>query len=170
MTDDEILKDLFNNRGGIKKVIAALQWAEVISVNQDEKTMDVKALSDGLEVYDVQLGTGSVIIYPKPGTMCLIGMIEDQNTDAILISAEKVDKVEITASTEISFNGGENGGLINIDALTDKINGLVKTFNDHTHLVNTQGTATAQSGTAQATLSKAMELNKADYEDKKIKH
>ena len=43
MTDDEILKDLFNNRGGSKKVIAALQWAEVISVNQDEKTMDVKA-------------------------------------------------------------------------------------------------------------------------------
>lgn len=170
MTDDEILKDLFNNRGGSMKVIAALQWAEVISVNQEEKTMDVKALSDGLEVYDVQLGVGSVVMYPKPGSMCLIGMIEDQNTNAILISAEEVDIVEITASTEISFNGGANGGLINIDALTEKINSLVQTFNDHTHLVNTQGTATAQSGTAQATTNKATKLRKEDYEDNLITH
>lgn len=76
-----------------------------------------------------------------------------------------VDEVE-----SITINGGKLGGLINIESLTQKINELVRTFNNHTHQVNTTGSATAQTGTAAAVASKASELNKSDYEDTKVTH
>lgn len=168
MTEDEVLKNLFQSRKD--NGTAVLQWAEVVSVNKAEKTMDVKALSDGLEIYDVQLGSGSVILYPKIGTMCLIGMLENLDTDAMLISAKEVDSMEITAGTEIIINGGSNGGVININELTDKINAFVDKYNGHTHVVSTTGSATAQSGTAATTTSVANKLDKKDYEDVKLKH
>lgn len=180
MTDDEILKDLLTGgRNRNNMLPAVLKWAEVVKVDEDEKTMDVKVLSDELEMYDVQLGTGSVVLYPKVGTMCLVGLIEGLDTDGILISATEIDKMEVTAGTEILLNGGENGGLINIEALTDKINALVDSFNNHTHMlasgtVAVTGSPSAQSNPAPITVpaiqQKAQKLNKDDYEDIKVKH
>lgn len=168
MTEDEILKDLLTRNNGQTK--AVLKWAEVISIDAEQKLMDVKAVSDGLEIYDVQLGTGSVILYPKVGSLCIVGLLEGLDTDAILISAAEVDKMEITAQTEISLNGGSNGGLINIGALTEKINALIDKFNGHTHQVTTTGSATAQQGTATATTNTADKLDRKDYEDKLVTH
>lgn len=168
MTLDEELKQAMTRIPGQKK--ATLVWVEVLSVNIDEKTIDAKGVSDGLEFYDIQLGAGSVILYPKTGSICLVGIVEGQSSDAFLISATEVDKMEITASAEIVINGGGNGGLINIGTLTDKINELVRTFNTHTHQVSTTGSASAQQGTAAPVTSKASELNKKDYEDTKVTH
>lgn len=168
MTLDEELKQAMSKLLGQTK--ATLVWVEVLSVNTEEKTMDAKGVTDGLEFYDIQLGAGSVILYPKSGSLCLVGIVEGQSSDAFLISATEVEKMEITASAEIVINGGSNGGLINIGTLTDKINELVRTFNGHTHQVSTTGSATAQTGTAAAVTSKASELNKQDYEDTKVTH
>lgn len=168
MTLDEELKQAMSKLPGQTK--ATLVWVEVLSVNTEEKTMDAKGVADGLEFYDIQLGAGSVILYPKSGSLCLVGIVEGQSSDAFLISATEVEKMEITASAEIVINGGSNGGLINIGTLTDKINELVRTFNGHTHQVSTTGSATAQTGTAAAVTSKASELNKQDYEDTKVTH
>lgn len=168
MTLDEELKMAMANLPGQAK--ATLVWVEVLSVNTDEKTMDAKGVADGLEFYDIQLGAGSVILYPKAGSLCLVGIVEGQSSDAFLISATEVDKMEVTASAEIVINRGSNGGLINIESLTNKINELVRAFNSHTHQVSTTGSATAQQGTAAPVTSKASELNKKDYEDTKVTH
>lgn len=168
MTEDEVLKNLWSKSG--QPVSAVLEWAEVLSINPEEQTMDVRAVSDGLELFDVQLGAGSVVVYPKVGSLCIIGLLEGMATDAILVSASKVERIDITASTVISLNGGKNGGLINIETLTERINSLVDTFNGHTHQVSTTGSATAQTGTAAAPATKAEKLNKEDYEDNKVTH
>ena len=157
MTTDEQLKALWEAR---RDAPATLRWVKATSVNAEERTMDADGVADGLPYYGIQLGAGSVTVY----------MIEGSGTDAVLVSATEAERITVDASAEIVFNGGGNGGLINIGALTEKINALVDTFNGHTHVVSTTGSATAQSGTAEAPMSKAQAFNRSDYEDKLIKH
>ncbi|MBD9352915.1 MAG: hypothetical protein EGP72_06275 [Phocaeicola plebeius] len=103
-----------------------------------------------------------LLIVPKVNTAVVVGSLSN---DLSLLVVLAVDEVE-----SITINGGKLGGLINIESLTQKINELVRTFNNHTHQVSTTGSATAQTGTAAAVASKASELNKSDYEDTKVTH
>ena len=103
MTTDEQLRDAFERRiNGAKQ--AQLRWVTVDMVDKAGRTMDVTGVVDQLEYYNVQLGLGALCIYPKPGTTCLVGIIEGQETDTFLISADEVD--------EIVLNGGALGGLV----------------------------------------------------------
>lgn len=103
-----------------------------------------------------------LLIVPKVNTAVVVGSLSN---DLSLLVVLAVDEVE-----SITINGGKLGGLINIESLTQKINELVRTFNNHTHQVSTTGSATAQTGTAASVTSKASELNKSDYEDTKVTH
>ena len=111
MTTDEQLRDALEKwREGARQ--AQLRWVTVDTVDKDNGTMDVTGVIDRLEYYDVQLGMGALCIYPKPGTTCLVGIVEGQETDAFLISANEVD--------EIVLNGGTLGGLVKVGELTER--------------------------------------------------
>lgn len=170
MTTDEQLKEILTGKQkGFEKLPAILRWVTATAVNQKEQTMDAIGVTDGLEFFDIQLGSGSMVIYPAVGATCLVAIVEGQATDAFIISASEIERIEVTASASIVMNGGSNGGLINIEALTEKINGLVDKFNQHTHLVSG-----VQPGsglvTAPAPALKAASFDKKDYEDSKITH
>jgi hypothetical protein len=148
--------------------------AEIVSV--DSETCTVKR--NGLELSDVRLSavvngnTKNLVIKPKVGSLVLIADLSGQMRDLVIIGWSEVDTITI--------NGGELGGLIKIQDLTDKLNALkdqlnsvVTKFNTHTHNVSTTGTAAAQAGVAAATTGQAQQataFNKSDYEDEKIKH
>ena len=118
MTTDEQLRDALEKwREGARQ--AQLRWVTVDKVDKENKAMDVTGVIDQLEYYDVQLGMGALCIYPKPGTTCLVGIIEGQETDAFLISADEVD--------EIVLNGGTLGGhqfieaeIVRMDTCTER--------------------------------------------------
>lgn len=120
MTTDEQLRNAFENLTSRAKQ-AQLRWVRVDKVDKENKTMDVMGVVDNLEYYDVQLGLGALCIYPKPGTTSLVGIIEGQETDAFLISAEEVD--------EIVLNGGTLGGLVKVGELTERLNLIEKDIN-----------------------------------------
>lgn len=169
-TDEELRAAILRGRSIPNQLPAVLRWVTVTAVNNEEQTMDATGITDGLEFFDVQLGVSSVVIYPAIGAVCLVAIVEGQPSDAFLISASDVERIEITASASIVMNGGDNGGLINIEELTEKINLLVDTFNKHTHQVSTTGSATSQVGTAAATSTPVDKLRREDYEDKLITH
>ena len=86
--------------------------------------------------------------------------------------------VDVSAGGVV-MNGGKLGGLIDITKLTEQVNRLVDAFNGHTHTIpsggiNTQGSAAAQSTVTPVTVpaveQKAAKLDKADYENEKVKH
>ncbi len=103
-----------------------------------------------------------LLIVPKVGTAVVVGSLSNDLSMLVVLAVDEVESITI--------NGGKLGGLINIESLTQKINELVRTFNNHTHQVSTTGSATAQTGTAAAVTSKASELKKSDYEDTKVTH
>lgn len=103
-----------------------------------------------------------LLIVPKKGTAVTVGSLSGDLSQLVVLAVDEVESITI--------NGGKLGGLINIEALTAKINDLVEKFNAHTHQVTTTGTATAQTGTAAATAMTAENFDKNDYEDKLITH
>lgn len=100
----------------------------------------------------------------------------------------KDNKVKVNAE-EIVFNDGKNDGLIKIKDLTAKLNGLVDSFNNHTHTIEPvsvpgTGLTTPTGGGKVSGIAKTAEINvpapattvqaasfdKKDYEDTIIKH
>lgn len=73
-------------------------WVEVMEVDWENQTMTAKGLSDDLEYYDVLLGLGQIAIKPEVGTMCIIGMIENNDTTPFLIYADTVEDYRITVA------------------------------------------------------------------------
>jgi len=75
----------------------------------------------------------------------------------------EVEKVLIDADA-ITFNGGDNGGLIVLSSLISKINRLENIMNSHTHTGNLGAPTTPQ-------LTPIVPLTLAsDLENTKIKH
>lgn len=165
MTTDEQLRNLIG-RGTPAR--ATLHWAEVLQVDEANGTMDVKGIADELEYYDVSLGCGSVVLIPEKGSLCIIAVVEGVDTECLLISADKVERVKVKASTELVFNGGELGGLVKVQELTDFLNGVIDKFNSHTHRIVgvTPGSGTVVSPPPSKKISK---LNKDSIENKRIK-
>lgn len=138
----------------------------------DGATCTVVRQGDNLKIAGVRLNELSdesvgMVIKPKADSFVLVARIDDFNYYVSLYS--EIDSVDIQCD-KITINGGDNGGLINIKDLTKQLNALVDTFNNHTHAVSTEGSATAQSGTAAVTPNQAEKFNINDYQDDKIKH
>lgn len=112
-----------------------------------------------------------MLVVPKAQSAVILGSLSGDLSNLVVLQVDEADK--------IIFNGGQLGGLVNIETLTDKINELVDTFNGHTHslstgTVNVSGAAGESANTAPiqvpAISRKAEKLDKNDYEDTNITH
>ena len=112
-----------------------------------------------------------LLVVPKIQSAVVLGSLSGDLSNLVVLQVDEADK--------IIFNGGQLGGLVNIETLTDKINELVDTFNGHTHslaigTVKVSGAAGESANTAPiqvpAISRKAEKLDKNDYEDTNITH
>ena len=108
-----------------------------------------------------------IILVPRVGTAVVVGSLSGDLSQLAVLSVDAVERIEI--------NGGQLGGLINIEQLTAKINELVEAFNAHTHIIPTGAIVCGSSPnanpvTAPKILSPASSFDRTDYEDTTIKH
>lgn len=108
-----------------------------------------------------------MLIVPKVDTAVIVGSLSGDLSELVVLSVDVIERIEI--------NGGKLGGLINIEALTDKINELVNAFNNHTHTIQAGQIVCGEfPSTAPVVVpeiaSKAQQLQKSDYEDETVKH
>jgi len=187
MTDDQVITLV---QGNIK------------TVDKDADTCVFTPLDGGADFLDVKLealenvdgSRSEVVRYPEEGCYAIIGLMNNDPLDTFLIKASRYEsvviliakQVKITASGDgnvtvdaqnITMNGGNNKGLVNLVPLVQKINSLEKTVNAHiaafkvhTHLGVTVGTGVSGiTGTAApdsiSPLTKSSEL-----EDTNILH
>lgn len=108
-----------------------------------------------------------MLVVPKVGSPVTLGCLTGDLNNLVVLQVDEIESVTI--------NGGKLGGLVNIEALTDKINELVDAFNRHNHTL-TPGAVITTAGpntnpvTVPAPARKASRLNKQDYEDPSITH
>ncbi len=148
----QLIRSIASTGGG-----ATLFEATVVESKDTECTIKYQ----GLEHKNVRLVCGfsqsltTVIVKPAPKSTVLVADLSSgKMRDLVVLMVEKAETITI--------NGGELGGLINIAALTDKLNALVNTFNTHVHSVSGNATLT--------TTQQAQTFKKSDYEDTNIKH
>lgn len=94
-----------------KKVKIQTHWCKVSEVNWDDKTMTVNAVHDDLPFNNVLLGLGSFYRKPKVDSLCLIGIIANQEAEAFLIDAEAFEEA-IWVSGESEFTIKEEGFIV----------------------------------------------------------
>lgn len=132
------------------------------TVRFGEMEVDGIRLRASEESQDAQM-----LIVPKVDTAVIVGSLSGDLSELVVLSVDVIERIEI--------NGGKLGGLINIEALTNKINELVNAFNNHTHTIQSGqivcGTyPNAAPVQVPAITSKAQQLQKSDYEDETVKH
>ena len=108
-----------------------------------------------------------MLIVPRVNSAVIVGSLSGDLSELVVLAVDVIERIEI--------NGGKLGGLINIEALTDKINELVNAFNNHTHTIQTGQIVCGSYPNAApvqvpAVTSKAQLLQKSDYEDETVKH
>lgn len=108
-----------------------------------------------------------MLIVPRKDSAVIVGSLSGDLSNLVVLSVDAIERIEI--------NGGKLGGLINISALTDKVNALVDAFNSHTHTIPKGAIQCGEYSSVAPVqvpqvIKRADRLNKADYEDDTIKH
>lgn len=148
--------------------------ANVVSVDETALTCVVQTLNDDAPMSDVRLKaaidnvTDGIVEIPVVGSTVLVCLIGNDENTAFVVKCSSVSKV-------VMF-GGSKGGLINIgdlvskiNAIENKLNSVINTFNTHVHSGVTTGpgssavTPTTVAGTLTPT-------NRTDIEDVKVTH
>lgn len=133
-------------------------------------TDDLDSLELKLDKYKLHIDKNTLHIANNKQTLEL-------TKDKLEIINDK-QSLKLTAD-EMLFNGGKLGGLIKIQALTDKLNrlenklnGLISKYNAHTHPVppHAPGGAAVTTPTTSTDTPLTPLTKRSDYENKKVKH
>jgi hypothetical protein len=105
----------------------------VDSVDEAGRCVDCTPVDGSAPLVEVRLqsaikGDGGLLIIPKKGSEILVGFL-DRNNAAVLLCSE-IEKITLEAEASITINGGENGGLVKVAKLTDRLNVIEKEIND----------------------------------------
>lgn len=171
----EILNNFIENRLKKDKIYSAV--GIVSSVDESAKTCNITLLTNE-EIQDVRLETnlnidanGNVVssditgfvVIPSVNSQVIATFLNP--TDCYISKFSDIDSIYMKADS-ITFNSGDNGGLINIDSLTTKINSMISSIN--AELIKIQTGITAAGGTYTPTSLSSFE--KGDYEDTTVIH
>lgn len=155
-------------------------------------TAEVKSVSgetcsvmlDDLQLDDVRLrvvaedgNDNRMLLTPKVGSYVLVADLSNgDKRDFAVVMMSEVQKIELSAD-ELVINGGQNGGMVKLQELTDKLNALIDSFNNHVHsnvIVAVTGGSGAPAvgtpGNSGTPTTTADRFNKSDYENTAIKH
>lgn len=196
----EAIRELAKGSADVHSLICIVDAVDKEKRTVDCSPIDEGAPLLAVNLQANQESKHGIVIYPKVGSYVVVSFVAEGSagvvtlTDEIesvevvieqnkvMLNNEKAtiqvgDDVSIeVANNGIVMNGGDFGGLIKIEELTKKINDLIDKFNNHTHnipTIITNGSATTQTAVqvaVPAPISKAIKLNKADYENVKVKH
>jgi len=112
----------------IKKAIPqVLQWATVTSVDWQEKTCEATDLDTKLPFLNIALGIGGMYIKPRVGSLILIGMVENNESQPFLLNAQEVDIYELKADKFTLQNEMVDFKTLLNDLLTELKNAIIQT-------------------------------------------
>jgi hypothetical protein len=183
---DGIIKKLGN------QMPIAIVDGTVISVNKSDDLCDVRPLNGDADLLDVKLAPvkntdgkkSEFVVYPEVGSYVVVGFINNQDTNAMVISITDIESIKLNISSlfglqvgsdggiklkfsSLQINGGGLGALPTIGALTDKLNALEGKLNDmfskfdaHSHPSDGAVSATKAPGTIAKTKAQDLANNK----------
>ena len=97
-----------------------LRLCLVDGVDESRRTVactpvDGGAALTGVNLQATESQAAGVVVFPKVGSHVAVGYYDRNN--AVVILADEVDKIAVDAHKAIIFNGGQNKGLVKVDAM-----------------------------------------------------
>lgn len=117
-----------------RQIPVQTEWVKVESVNWEDKTMIAIGEANALPYEDVLLGLGSIYKKPKPGSLALIGLINN-TAGCYLIDCEAYDEIEVNAKLT-TLQVKEKG--VRIKKGDEDLLEIINDFNDEVIKVFTQ--------------------------------
>ena len=112
----------------IKKTIPqVLQWATVTSVDWQEKTCEATDLDTKLPFLNIALGIGGMYIKPKIGSLILVGMVENNESQPFLLNVQEVEIYELKADNFTIHNETVDFKTLLNDLLTELKSAIIQT-------------------------------------------
>ena len=147
-----------------------------------DETCSVK-IADRIVINDVRLNASAdgnadnILIKPKVGSMVLMADLSGgELRSLVVISFSALESMTVKFEGEVVINGGENGGLVKVKELKEKLNGIEKNLNDLRNAIGKWQPVVQDGGAAlMAALSDwlvqpLVETSLSDIENDKIKH
>lgn len=161
-------------------------WCVVKSVDWSKKTMVAEDTTHKLDYNDVLLGLDVLTKKPKVNTKCLIGILENKEAQAFLITCDELDAFEFqTTDAKIklkveddtwTWNDGNNKGIPITPKVVQRLNNLENKVNQilawtlthtHTGVITGPSSSGVPSVGVNGTLTNTVDN---DIENNKIKH
>lgn len=155
----------------------------VKSVDTDAKTCVVTPSDGGPEILDVRLESDEdtsnkgFFIVPAVNSLVIVSFMSPQ--ESFISCWTSIDEI-IAIQGQWTFNSGDNGGLVKVDDLTQKLNKLVTEvnalkdiFNNHIHTTTATVGPTAVPGViapTTTTANDASRFTKGDFENEDVVH
>lgn len=172
------MNDLSKIKRSIRRIAGGgSRWcftAKVKSVDGEVCSVE----TEGLTLTDVRLRAvvngeeSKMLVTPKTESYVTVLDVRGDMRELLVVAVSEVEKVEVSevekvevTAEKVIFNGGNNGGLINIDKLTEKLNALVKELKAHTHNYTIGTTSIATTPPVITTT-----FSNSDYEDTNVTH
>lgn len=153
--------------------------AEVKSVEGETCTVAIgEAVIDEVMLTPADEGAdGKLVITPKTGSMVTVADLSGGTMRRLaVVHWGEVEKVTLSAQS-VELNGGDNGGLVKIEKLTERLNKIEQDINKLKTVFFTTWTVTPQDGGAALKAAASawagdslQETQVSDMEDAKVKH
>lgn len=160
----------------------------VDAVDKTARTVDCSPINEGAPLLGVNLQANQgadfgLCLFPEIGSFVVVGFIADGAAGVVLLT-EKIESAEIVIGNTsavmdadgITFNGGDLGGLVKVEDLTNRLN-LIENDINKLKTAFSSWIVTAQDGgaalkTAATTWfsSRLTPTQRDDYENSKVKH
>ena len=161
-----------------KQKATRIVLATVKEVDEAKMLCDIDPI-DEPTIYEVRLtaqeGSKGLRIVPKVGSWVMAVSLYQDEAEWHIIGYSEIEKTLIDA-TSIIFNGGENEGIVKVEALVSVINDLIQKINSletklatHTHTATPPGTPTTP---PVPPIVPVPMINKtaSEFENDKVKH
>lgn len=123
---------MLNTREILEKVIAEQINKEnfypiigkAVNIDEEARTCDLEPIEDeapraGINLQSAQGGTTGMVVIPKEDSFIVVSFF-DSTTGFVSLTSE-VEKILIDTDL-VEYNGGDNGGLVNIEDLVTEMN------------------------------------------------
>lgn len=161
----------------------------VQNIDEDNRSCEIQ-INEDLTLFNCRLNailddyTNRLLIVPKDKSAVAFMAVDGKMTDPIVIAYSEIDKVLLKiGDTELNIdkdkveiNGGDNGGLINIEDLVSHINSIEDDINNLKTAITgwtpvAQDGGSALKGAISSWAGKSItKTKKSDLEDDKITH
>jgi len=179
----EIFEEFVNNELNKERFYSLI--GKAVNVDPDKRICDFEPIDDiatreGVRLQSVISETKGFVLIPKENSDIIVTFL-NRSTGFVSLTSELEKIIWDADSTQV--NGGDNGGLINIQPLINKINQLenalnnhIAIFNSHIHITTATVAATPTPGIiapttpGDTTNTITPITQKSDLEDTKFTH